>query len=226
VTRAFAMHQPNYLPWLGYFDKMRRVDVFVLLDTVQYPRGASVANRNVIRQGTSEVRLTVPVAVPKGNEGKASYRDVTFADTRWQAKHLRTLEQAYRRAPFFEPMFPELRELVEPAGGFCDMTVEMIRWHARRFGIETSIVLQSELPEGGSRNQLIADLAAALECDVYVSGSGAAAYNDAEWLAERGIELRYQQFEHPLYAQLGECFQPNLAAVDALFCCGGWPAGG
>jgi hypothetical protein len=224
VSRAFAMHQPNYLPWLGYFDKMRQVDVFVLLDTVQYPRGASVANRNVIRQGASELRLTVPVTVPKGNEGKASYRDVTFADTRWQAKHLRSLEQAYRRAPFFEPLFSELREMVESASALCDLNIELIRWHARRFGIDTSIVLQSELPEGGSRNQLIADLATALECDVYLSGSGASAYNDPEWLAERGIELRYQQFQHPHYAQLGEGFQPNLAAVDALFCCGGWPA--
>jgi WbqC-like protein len=224
VSRVLAIHQPNYLPWLGYFDKLRSADVFVLLDAVQYPRGRSVANRNVIRNGDQELRLTVPVSLPKGQEGKAAYRDVELADDRWQLKHLRSIEQAYRRAPHFDAVFPELRELVEAATRFCDLNVALIRWQAARFGIETPTPLQSELGRFSARNELIADLAQALDCDVYLSGAGAAAYNDAEWLAARGVELRYQRFAHPRYPQVGEGFMENLAAIDALFCCGGWPA--
>ena len=74
------MHQPNYLPWIGFFDKLRRCDVFVLLDEVQYPRGGSVANRNRIRTGNGTLMLTVPVSKPPGSQGKVLYREVRFAD--------------------------------------------------------------------------------------------------------------------------------------------------
>ena len=83
---TLAIHQPNYLPWIGYFDKMRTADVFVLLDAVQYPRARSVANRNAIRTAQGELLLTVPVSKPKGSEGKAGYREVTFADESWRGK--------------------------------------------------------------------------------------------------------------------------------------------
>lgn len=221
---VLAAHQPNYLPWLGYFDKMRRADVFVLLDAVQYPRGQSVANRNRIRTAQGELMLTVPVSVPKGREGKARYDEVSFADEKWKRKHLRSIEQAYAQAPYCERLFPELAALVQPARSFCDLNVELIRWHAERLRIATRLVRMSEL-DGvtGRKSELVAALCRLLEADVYLSGAGASAYNDPELLAANGVELRYQEFEHPVYPQVGEGFVPNLAALDAVFNCGGWP---
>ncbi|MGH3034384.1 MAG: WbqC family protein [Gaiellaceae bacterium] len=222
---VLAAHQPNYLPWLGYFDKMRRADVFVLLDAVQYPRGQSVANRNRIRTAQGELMLTVPVSVPKGQEGKARYDEVSFADEKWKKKHLRSIEQAYAQAPYFGRLFPELARIVEPARSFCDMNVELIRWHAERLGIATRLVRMSELDGvAGRKSELVVALCQRLGADVYLSGKGAGAYNEPELLAANGVQLRYQEFEHPVYPQTGEGFVPNLAALDALFNCGGWPA--
>jgi len=215
------MHQPNYLPWLGYFAKMAAADVFVLLDTVQYPRGASVANRNRIRTGSGELLLTVPVRVPAGREGKAAYVEVELADERWKAKHLRSIEQAYRRAPHYEEHSPTLAEIVEGATSFCGLTVELIRWLGPALGVTTPTPLLSELPvEPAAKNELTIALCRGLRADVYLSGTGARAYNDAGRLAEAGIALRYLEFEHPVYPQLGEGFLPNLSALDALFNCG------
>jgi len=220
---TLAIHQPNYLPWIGYFDKMRSADVFVLLDAVQYPRARSVANRNTIRTSQGELLLTVPVSRPKGSEGKAGYREIAFADESWRTKHLRTIEQAYRRAPHFGRLYPELARIVTEGASFCDLNVALIRWMAGRFEIDTPTPLMSELGDGfGHSNEMIVELCRATSADVYLSGTGAGAYNDPGRLAEAGIELRYQDFEHPVYRQVGEGFVPNLSALDMLFNCGGW----
>jgi hypothetical protein len=220
---TLAIHQPNYLPWIGYFDKMRTADVFVLLDDVQYPRARSVANRNTIRTAQGELLLTVPVSKPKGSEGKAGYREVAFADESWRGKHLRTIEQAYRRAPHFERHFPTLTRIISEGTSFCDLNVALIRWMAGEFGIETPTPLMSELGDGfGRSNEMIVELCRATGADVYLSGTGAGAYNDPDRLAAEGIELRYQDFHHPTYPQLGEGFLPNLSALDMLLNCGGW----
>lgn len=221
---TLAIHQPNYLPWIGYFDKMRTADVFVLLDAVQYPRSRSVANRNAIRTPQGELLLTVPVSKPKGSQGKAAYREVAFADEGWRGKHLRTIEQAYRRAPHFERLFPELERIITEGRSLCDLNVALIRWMAGELSIETPTPLMSELgDEFGRSNEMIVELCRATSAEVYLSGTGAGAYNDPDRLAAEGIELRYQDFDHPTYPQQGEGFLPNLSALDMLLNCGGWP---
>jgi len=218
------MHQPNYLPWVGFFDKLRRSDVFVLLDAVQYPRGRSVANRNRIRTANGALMLTVPVSRPPGSEGKALYREIRFADLAWRQKHLRTIEQAYARAQHFDRLYPELRALIERIDGFCDLNVALIRWMAEALGIPTRIALMSELgTDFGPQNHLIIGLAAKTGCTEYISGAGGAAYNDAALLAEAGVTLRYQDFQTPRYPQLGEGFLPDLSALDMVLNCGRWP---
>jgi hypothetical protein len=222
---TLAIHQPNYLPWIGYFDKMRTADVFVLLDDVQYPRSRSVANRNTIRTAQGELLLTVPVSKPKGSEGKAGYREVAFADEGWRRKHLRTIEQAYRRAPHFERLFPALEGIITEGRSFCDLNVALIRWMAGELSIKTPTPLMSELRDDfGRSNEMIVELCRATSAEVYLSGTGAGAYNDPDRLAAEGIELRYQDFHHPTYPQLGEGFLPNLSALDMLLNCGGWPS--
>jgi hypothetical protein len=182
-----------------------------------------VANRNTIRTAQGELLLTIPVSKPKGSEGKAGYREITFGDESWRAKHLRTIEQAYRGAPHFARLFPELERIVTEGSSFCDLNVELIRWMAAEFGIGTPAPLMSELgDEFGHGNEMIVELCRATSADVYLSGAGAAAYNDPARLAADGIELRYQEFRHPVYPQLGDGFFPNLSALDMLLNCGGW----
>jgi hypothetical protein len=217
-----AIHQPNYIPWPGYFHKLAACDVFVYLDAVQYPRGRSFAARNRIKTPNGVVFLTIPVSVPKGHEGKASYLEVEFADERWRDKHLKTVEQSYKRAPHFDEVFEFYRDGLERGRTLVDLNVGLIEPIADYLGIETRRVRLSETLESfGEKSDLIVDVCKTLEADVYLSGAGGGReYNDERLLNEHGIELRYDEYSYPEHPQLWDGFEPNLSVLDVLFNCG------
>lgn len=219
---VFAIHQPNYVPWMGFFSKLANSDVFVILDTVQYPRGQSFAARNRIKTANGPTFLTVPVSVPKGNEGRASYLDVRLADHKWRKKHLKSLELSYRKAPHFESVM----DLYQPASDGHDTLVELnlslISAVAAHLGIDTRLVRLSDLLDDfGAKSQLIADIAGALGATHYLSGTGGGQdYNDEALLADHGVELAYSSFTPGEYPQLWGEFESHLSVLDALFNCG------
>jgi hypothetical protein len=219
---SVAIHQPNYLPWPGYFHKLAACDVFVFLDAVQYPRGQSFAPRNRIKTPNGAIFLTVPVSTPDGRQGKATYLEVEFADDRWKQKHLKTVEQSYRRAPHFDAVYPLYRRELERGESFVELNIGLIEAFASYLGIETRRVRLSELLDSfGEKSQLIVDVCRALGASVYVSGSGGGRdYNDEALLREHGIELRYDDFRYPEYRQLWGTFEPGLSILDLLLNCG------
>ena len=219
---VLAMHQPNYVPWPGYFHKLAHCDVFVHLDAVQYPRGQSFAARNRIKAPNGPTYLTVPVSVPKGQEGKASYLEVELADERWRDKHLKTVEQSYKRAPHFDEVFDLYRGPVESAPTLVELNVGLIDAVAGYLEIETRRVRLSETLEAfGEKTELIVGLCEALGADAYLSGSGGGReYTEEQLLAEHGIELRFDEYEYPEHPQLWDSFEPNLSVLDVLFNCG------
>jgi hypothetical protein len=220
--RKVAMHQPNYIPWPGYFHKLSKADVFVYLDAAQYPRGQSFAPRNRVKTPNGVIYLTIPVSVPKGREGKASYREVDFADHRWKHKHLKTIEQSYRRAPYFDEVFALYRDALEPERPFAELNMGLIEACISYLGIETPRVRLSEtVGSFGEKTRLIIDLCRALDVTTYLSGSGGGRrYNDEALLNEHGISLEYDHFEYPEHPQLWGSFEPNLSIFDLLFNCG------
>lgn len=218
---SVAVHQPNYIPWAGYFHKLASCDVFVFLDSVQYPRGQSVTNRNRVKTPNGVAYLTIPVSLRGAEEGKASYLSVEYADERWKAKHLRTVEHAYRRAPHFEEVYDLYARALEPERRFVDLTVGVIDAIAAYLAIDTPRRRLSDLLEShGQKSDLIVDVCRAVGATTYLSGTGARAYNDEETLARHGIALRYDDFASPVYPQLWGDFEPNLSVLDMLFNCG------
>ena len=217
-----AIHQPNYIPWPGYFRKMGICDIFVYLDAVQYPRGQSFGPRNRIKTPNGVNFLTVPVSTPRGSKGKASYLEVKFADDRWRQKHLKTIEQSYARAPHFDDVFPLYRRELERGETFVALNIGLIEAFASYLRIETKRVRLSEiLPSFGQKTQLVVDICAKLRATTYLSGGGGGLdYNDELVLSEHGIELRYDSFQYPTHPQLWGAFEPNLSIVDLLFNCG------
>ncbi len=214
-----AMHQPNYIPWLGYFYKMYKSDVFVLLDVVQFPRGQSFAARNRIKTAQGAVYLTVPVSIPKNRQGKALYTEVQFANQKWKKKHLKTIELSYKRAPYFEEVFPWLEAEILKAETLIDLNIGLILKIKEFLQIKTRLVLLSEILKSfGQKTQLIIDICKALQCDTYLSGTGGGKeYNDETLLNQHGISLIYSNFKHPTYQQLWGAFIPNLSIIDLLF---------
>lgn len=212
-----SMHQPNFIPWLGYFIKIRESDVFVILDNVQFPRGKSLANRNYIKSAQGSQEIVVPISKPKGYEGKVTYRSIYFGDKKWVKKTLRTIEMNYKKAPYFDQYFPLLEEFFR-MDDFCRMNIAFIRFILSELKIDTPVYLLSELGNAEySKNDLIIHLCNLFGADVYLSGKGAQKYNDKERLNVNGIRLEYLSFEHPVYPQLHGDFISHLSVIDLLF---------
>ena len=220
--KIMAMHQPNYIPWLGYFHKMAHCNIFVYLDTVQYPRGQSFSPRNRIKTPNGITFLTIPLRHPSGREGKVTYREMEFAGEQWKQKHLKAVELNYKRAPYFEEIFELYRQQLDRHHHFVELNIGLIETFADYLGISCERVRLSRiLTEFGHKTQLIVDICRAVEANVYLSGTGGGEdYNDEVYLQANGIELRYNRFEHPVYPQLWGEFAPNLSILDVLFNCG------
>jgi hypothetical protein len=212
-----AVHQPNFIPWIGYFDKIAQADIFVLLDTVQYPRSKSVANRNCVKTKSGALEIVVPIAHPKGSQRLSTYQEVEFADHNWKKKALNTLTHAYGRAPCFEEVFALLQRCFDQAT-FVRMNNLFIQEVVKALGLSTKLVNLSDLPTvGGTNNAMIIAICEAFNATCYLSGKGAMAYNDECMYDAHGIKLAYQSYVPLEYPQLHGDFIPNLSVVDPLF---------
>lgn len=212
-----AIHQPNYLPWIGYFDKMARVDVFVILDTVEYSHG-SVINRNKIRNSSGWNWLTVPV-----NKSDASKPicEVGFADNKWRKKHFTALQGAYSKAEYFREYSPFFSELYggEMYDNIADLNTAIIKYLADSFDIQVEFVRTSEMNIDPSlrKNELLIEILNQIDADTYIAGTGCKDYMDDELFAKNGISVKYNSFEPFVYKQRWDGFEPYMSAVDLLF---------
>ncbi len=214
-----AAHQPQYLPWLGFFDKMDRVDRFVLLDVVQYKKN-EWQNRNRIRTADGWQWLTVPVHY----RFPMSIREVTLDDEggRWRRKHREALRIHYARSPFRAAVLPALETLLnEPFDSLAALNGRSVRLIAGLLGVRTPIDLASEIPglPEGADDRLVA-LCRHFGCAEYLAGAGGADYMDLETYRRAGVRVAFQGFRHPAYSQAYPGFEPNLSAVDLLLNCG------
>ncbi len=213
-----GIHQLHYLPWLRYFEKIARADVFIVLDNIQYNKNGW-QNRNRIKTAQGGTVLTVPVL-----DRFAQPLDAVAIDTRqrWQRKHWRTLQQAYARAPYFADLAPFL-ELVYARDWthLNDLNRHMLAWYLEILGIETRVVYASELDVPGVATERLVNLIRAVGGTHYYSGAYALdAYLDAEALQDAGIALTLQEWKAPIYPQLHGGFVSDLSVVDVMMNCG------
>ncbi|MDE3225740.1 MAG: WbqC family protein [Nitrospirota bacterium] len=213
-----AIHQPQYLPWLGYLDKIDRADVFVVLDNVQFKKN-EWQNRNRIRTAQGWQWVTVPVLHRFGQ--KINEVRVNSGED-WAAKHVRTIEMHYARAPHREPLMDGLRAIYrQPWERLSDLNVAVLRWLLTAYGITTPMRIASEMSLREEPTDRLIDICRAVGGDRYLAGAGAAGYMDRPRFEASGIGLEVQDFHHPVYRQCYEPFMPGMAAIDLLFACGG-----
>lgn len=213
-----AVHQPQYLPYLGFFHKIARADVFVVLDDVQFHR-RGLQHRNRIKTSQGWQWLTVPV----GGASHEVIRDVRLSPEAWQQRHRRALTLNYARAPYFEEYGPGILDLLErPWDRLVDLDMALLEWAMGALGISTPIVDASSLGAMGQRSELLVSLCRAVGATGYLSGPGGVRYMDLDVFEAGGIEVHWQDFTHPIYEQLFPRvgFIRDLSIVDALFCCG------
>jgi hypothetical protein len=215
-----AVHQPQYIPWLGYFDKIRKSDAFVFLDKVQY-KGREFQNRNKIRTKDGWIWLSVPV-VAKGL-GRQEIYDVKVDNSfGWQKEHLASLRAWYGRSEFFEKHFPFFEELYgKEWESLSDLSVSIIMYMLKELSISTPLYFESKLDIKSKKTDRIIEICGKLKADTYLSGIGGKEYLEEGRFAEAGLKLAYQEFKHPVYRQQfmkdKDDFIPYMSTLDLLF---------
>jgi hypothetical protein len=220
-----AAHQPNFLPWLGYFDKMRKADLFITVDHVQMEL-QGFQNRTRIKDGSSVRWITVPV-VHASHERVLDKRIDNSREGRyrWGRKMALALKNAYQAAPHYGAFAPALNELLERRWDrLADLNMAMIELCRQALKIKTPIVKSSDLMVTGAKSDMVLELCRRAGAHAYLSGAGASRkYLDTSIFERAGIQVLWQDFPHPRYPQrpLSAPFVEKLSAADLLFNCGG-----
>lgn len=219
MSTVVAIHQPNFYPWLGFFDKWVRADVIVFLDDVQFPKTGGVwTNRTgILYQGG---RAWLTASIDRAFHGVREIREIELArDPAWREKLMRKFEQAYAAAPKRE----EARSLLaaDLFGGqslLIDLNVDSLRTIGTTLGLDGGkIVLSSSLGVSAVSTERLVAIVEKVGGDVYLCGGGAAGYQQDELFAHAGIEVRYQNFQHPTYTQSGASpLVSGLSILDAF----------
>ena len=212
-----SINQPAYLPWLGYFERIAKSDLHIVLDDVQFEKN-SFTNRNKIRTAEGWSWLTVPVQT-KGKFGDLVLKDLRTANTLdWRRKHWQSLRLNYSKAPkfvqygtYFEEIYATQWRKLTP------LMMELTHHLLRTFAIRTRILFSSELGVSGRKSDLVLNLCRAVQADVYLSGPLGRHYLDEPSFTQAGISVLYHDYQHPTYQQVHGDFVPYMAAVDLLF---------
>ena len=215
-----AIHQPNFFPWLGYFNKISRADRFVFLDHVQFPRkgaGTWVNRVKILIQG-KEAWITVPVA--RKDMGLAAINDVTISsDPKWRKKIINSIDFNYKKAGYYDEVRDFLIGLInESSDKLSIYNCRNILAVSKLLGVdENKFVRSSDLNVPGKSTELLVNITRAVGGNAYMCGSGAKGYQQDELFEKQGLQLIYQDFKHPEYTQVNaKEFVPGLSIIDAL----------
>jgi WbqC-like protein len=211
--------QPGYLPWLGFFDQMRRADVFVYYDDVQYDTHGW-RNRNRIKTQRGPLWLTVPVR--HSGLSKPRILDVAIdGRTNWAKKHVASLRQAYSGAPFAQQYMAALEAvLMQSWERLVDLDLAVVDLLAEWLAVRPRIERASALGIGGAQTDRLVNICRHFGATRYLTGSAARTYLDVALFEHNGIAVEWQDFAHPVYPQLHGEFVPYLSAVDLILNCG------
>lgn len=210
-----AILQPGYLPWLGFFDQMASVDVFVYYDDVQFDKHGW-RNRNRIKVPGGSAWLTVPV-LHRGHD-KPRINEVQIDNRRdWRRKHLETLRQNYARADCAGPYLLELAQLLERGWTMlAELDIAVIELMREWLGIRTRTVRSSTLGIGGGKSERLLNICKHFGASAYLSGAAAREYLEVGIFETQGIRVRWQDYRHPVYPQQHGTFIPYLSAIDLV----------
>jgi hypothetical protein len=214
--------QPSYIPWRGYFDQIRRADLFIFYDDVQYDKHGW-RNRNQIKTSQGKQWLTIPVHSKGVTEG-IPIKDVRIDWSKlWAKKHLNALTFAYSKAPFFASYAPWLASVYERKDEFlADFTIETTVELAGMLGITSTKFMRSSELQGieGQKTDRLIQILQRVGATHYLSGPSARDYIEAEKFGEAGITLEFIQYDYPEYPQLHPPYDPFVTILDLFFMVG------
>lgn len=218
MSRTVAIHQPNFFPWLGYFDKIVRSDVFVFFDDVQFPKkGGSWSNR--VKFLIAGEAKWVTASIERNYSGFRSINEMNFQEDNWRIKMLKSLSTNYNKNQFYKETMEVVEPLIlNPERNIAEYNIHAVTEIAHFLGLKTNEIRRSsEFSFAKSSNELLCSLTKEFGGDTYICGGGADGYQDEQIFIDSGIKLEYQNFEHPEYSQRGsESFSSGLSIIDAV----------
>ncbi len=217
MPRTCVILQPSYVPWRGVFDQVRRADVYVHYDDVQYDKNGW-RNRNRLKGANGAFWITVPVKLPAGNCATRLDEALVGYGQPWREKHRAAFESSYRRAPHaawaLDVVGPHWERTPER---LVDLTIPLLEDCARALGLrDTEFVRASGLGVSGERTERLVAICRAVGADRYLSGPAARAYLDESLFAAAGIGVSFIEYDYAPYPQLHGAFEPQVSILDAL----------
>lgn len=212
-----SINQPAFLPWLGYFDRIARSDVHIVLDHVQFEKN-SVTNRNKINTNNGALWLTVPV-ITSGMFGSLAIDQLQISNqTKWQKKTTESIKQFYRKAPYFNAYFPFIEECLSKEWLLLNGLIkELNSYLFSELEISTRLLYSSEMNAEGTKGDLVLNLCKEVDASVYLSGPFGRDYLDLAKFSEQHVEVKFHDYSHPVYAQNYPDFTSHLSIIDLLF---------
>ncbi len=214
-----AIHQPSFFSWLGFFDKIIRSDIFIILDSVQFPKkGGYWANRVKIMMNGTEQWLTIPIV--RSYSGTRLINEMEIDNSvPWQEKMIKTIDLNYKKASYYNGTFPLIKDLLNiKTDNLFDYNLTIINQLCNILDIKTDkIIKSSTLPGEGAATDLLISLVKHVGGTSYMCGGGAAGYQEDEKFEQAGLKLIYQNYKHPVYTQFNSKeFVPGLSVIDSL----------
>ncbi len=215
MSKICAIHQPNFFPWLGYFDKIKKSDIFVFLDDVQNQKtGSNWVNRIKLNCFGKEKWYTCPIKRPSGT---LTINQVEFGNPEWTFNFKEVLRNYYAKYPKYKETSELILSLIEKKEYhyLSDLNKDVIVHLAEYFGYSTNFISKSSLKINTTSTNMLIDICKALGADTYLCGGGAARYQNDEAFEQAGIKLVYQQFVPSPYGH-PESYIAGLSVIDYL----------
>lgn len=216
--KKITIHQPEHLPWIGFWDKIRQVNEVVLLDNVQFEKNY-FQNRNKIKTHNKSLWITVPVLKNKSSQ---KINEINIDNSKnWGRKCWGSIAQCYMKSKYWDEYYSFFYELYHKEWTkLIDLNLQIIRFLADEFGIKKKFYLASDLKPEGMSTELLLDICKKVGANCYLSGANGKNYLNEDLFENDNIEVEYQNFNHPVYPQLYGDFVAGLSSIDLLFNCG------
>ena len=218
VSSTVVIHQPDFIPYLGFFHRLLQTDIWIVLDHIQLNKAGWV-HRDKLKTPNGVKWISIPL---KKCHLSTRIMDALIAEGPWREKHLNQWHSFYHTTPYWQNILPYLEDIYANSSstlmGFTMYSIEVM---LKLFGIHVPrIIYSSELQPKYTSNALVAELTRKVDSTRYLSGTGARNYFESTPFIEAGVEVFWQHFTHPIYSQPYGPFEPNLSAFDILFNCG------
>jgi hypothetical protein len=214
--------QPAYLPWLGFFDRIDASDLCIILDNVQLDTNSKTrfTNRNKIRTRDGWIWLTLPIKT-KGLYGEVLIKDIELVNDNWALKHWKSIENNYRKSTYFQNYAKFFEQIYSKEWlkmqDLIDITTD---YFLKVLNINTPIIKASSLLTLNKKDDLILELCESQKAKTYYSGVFGREYLHLEKFRQKNIDVFFHEYQHPIYKQNYQGFEPYMSVLDLLFNCG------